>query len=152
TLLESGGQRTLEEMIEFIRIRDVSFEVKGLNPNDNNLYLLFDGVRCPITPATGYRKGSEDGSIMTDATETAKVKLTIPAVIISNKRKITIKNDNSKSATTYTAQGRKKIVQDIIIRTRVTVNLVDPLAQSFQYDENRTISSLGLYFASKGDK
>ncbi|AHY25651.1 hypothetical protein 812_123 [Staphylococcus phage 812] len=152
TLLESGGQRTLEEMIEFIRIRDVSFEVKGLNPNDNNLYLLFDGVRCAITPATGYRKGSEDGTIMTDAKGTAKGKFTIPAGIRCGNREVTLKNANSTSATTYTAQGRKKTSQDIIIRTRVTVNLVDPLAQSFQYDENRTISSLGLYFASKGDK
>lgn len=152
TMLSSGGQRTLEEMIEFIRIRDVSFEVTGLNPNDNNLYLLFDGVRCAITPATGYRKGSEDGTIMTDAKGTAKGKFTIPAGIRCGNREVTLKNANSTSATTYTAQGRKKIVQDVIIRTRVTVNLVDPLAQSFQYDESRTISSVGLYFASKGDK
>ncbi|WEW53656.1 DUF4815 domain-containing protein [Staphylococcus phage vB_SauH_SPJ2] len=152
TLLEAGGQRTLEEMIEFIRVRDVSFEVNGLNPNDNNLYILFDGVRCAITPATGYRKGSEDGTIMSDAKGTAKGKFTIPAGIRCGNREVTLKNANSTSATTYTAQGRKKTVQDVIIKTRVTVNLVDPLAQSFQYDESRIISSLGLYFASKGDK
>lgn len=152
TLLESGGQTTLEEMIEFIRIRDVEFTVKGLNPNDNNLYLLFDGVRVPVTPATGYRKGSDDGTIMTDAKGTAKGTFTIPPGIRCGNREVTLKNENSTSATTYSAQGRKKTVTDIIIRTRVTVNLVDPLAQSFQYEENRTISSLGLYFASKGDK
>jgi hypothetical protein len=152
TLLESGGQKTLEEMIEFIRQRDVKFEVKGLNLNDNNLYILFDGVRCPITPDAGYRKGSADGTIMTDAKGTAKGKFTIPAGIRCGNREVTLKNENSTSATTYSAHGRKKTVTDIIIKTRVTVNLVDPLAQSFQYDENRTISSLGLYFASKGDK
>ncbi|XWX32459.1 hypothetical protein HAURGOUW_CDS0006 [Staphylococcus phage PG-2021_31] len=151
TLLESGGQRTLEEMIEFIRQRDVKFTVKGLHPNDNNLVLLFDGVRCAITPDTGYRKGSEDGSIMTDAKGVAKGTFKIPPGIRCGNREVTLKNTDSTSSTTYSAHGRKKITQDIIIRTRVTVNLVDPLAQSFQYDENRTISSVGLYFASKGD-
>src|SRR5699024_6840079 len=151
TLLESGGQRTLEEMIEFIRQRDVKFTVKGLHPNDNNLVLLFDGVRCAITPDTGYRKGSEDGSIMTDAKGAAKGKFTIPPGIRCGNREVTLKNVDSTSSTTYSAHGRKKITQDIILKTRVTVNLVDPLAQSFQCDENRTISSVGLYFASKGD-
>ena len=151
TILESGGQRTLEEMVEFIRQRDVKFTVTGLHPNDNNLVMLFDGVRCPITPASGYKKGSESGSIMTDAKGTAKGTFTIPPGIRCGNREVTLKNADSTSSTTYSAHGRKKVVQDIIIKTRVTVNLVDPLAQSFQYDENRTISSVGLYFASKGE-
>lgn len=152
TILESGGQRTLEEMIEFIRQRDVTFTVRGLSPNDNNLYLLFDGVRVPITPLTGYRKGSEPGTVMSDAKGTVKGKFTIPPGIRCGNREVTLKNENSTSSATYSAHGRKKTIQDIIIKTRVTVNLVDPLAQSFQYEENRTVSSVGLYFASKGDE
>lgn len=145
------GHKTLEEMIEFIRQRDVKFEVNGLHPNDNNLVLYFDGVRAPITPDVGYRKGTEEGSIITDAKGTAKGKFTIPAGIRCGNREVSLKNENSTSSTTYSAHGRKKINQEIILRTRVTVNLIDPLAQSFQYDENRIISSVGLYFASKGD-
>ena len=151
TILESGGKTTLNEMIEFIRQRDVSFTVRGLTPNDNNLYLLFDGVRVPITPATGYRKGSEDGTIMSDDKGTVRGKFTIPPGIRCGNREVTLKNENSTSSATYSAHGRKKITEEIIFKTRVTINLVDPLAQSFQYDENRTISSVGLYFASKGN-
>lgn len=145
------GRKTLNEMIEFIRQRDVKFEVTGLHPNDNNLKLYFDGVQAPITPDSGYRKGSESGSIMTDAKGKAKGKFTIPAGIRCGNREVSLKNENSTSSTTYSAHGRKKINQEIILRTRVTVNLIDPLAQSFQYDDNRIISSVGLYFASKGD-
>ncbi|AAX92299.1 tail morphogenetic protein G [Staphylococcus phage Twort] len=145
------GHKTLEEMIEFIRQRDVKFEVTGLHPNDNNLVLYFDGVRAPITPDAGYRKGTEEGSIIANAKGTAKGKFTIPAGIRCGNREVSLKNENSVSSTTYLAHGRKKINQEIILRTRVTVNLIDPLAQSFQYDENRIISSVGLYFASKGD-
>ena len=152
TILESGGRKTLEEMIEFIRQKDVTFTVKGLSPNDNNLYLLFDGVRAPITPASGYRKGSEPGTIMSDAKGTAKGTFTIPPGIRCGNREVTLKNANSTSTATYSAHGRKKTTTEIIFKTRVTVNLVDPLAQSFQYDENRTITSVGLHFASKGDR
>lgn len=151
TLLESGGHRTLEEMIEFIRQRQVKIDVKGLNPNDNDLYLLFDGIRCALTPESGYRKGSEPGTVMSDEKGRVKATFEIPAGVRCGNREVTLKNANSTSATTYSAHGRKKITQDIILKTRVTINLVDPLAQSFQYDENRIISSLGLYFASKGD-
>lgn len=150
TMLSSGGTRTLEEMIEFIRPRDIEIFAKGLNPNDNNLYLLFDGVRCPLTPKSGYLKGSETGTVRTDSKGQVKATFTIPPGIKCGTREVTLKNDNSTSATSYTAQGRKKITEDVIIRTRVTVNLVDPLAQSFQFDESKVLSSVGVYFASKG--
>ncbi|XWX29932.1 hypothetical protein NHYGZSKF_CDS0100 [Staphylococcus phage PG-2021_15] len=151
TLLESGGQRTLEEMIEFIRQREVTINVTGLHPNDDNLYLLFDGIRCALTPLTGFSRGSNSGTVRTNAKGQVKAKFMIPAGVRCGNREVTLKNDNSTSATTYSAHGRKKITQDIILRTRLTINLVDPLAQSFIYDENRIISSVGLYFASKGD-
>lgn len=113
---------------------------------------MFDGVRAPITPASGYRKGSEPGTIMSDAKGTAKGTFTIPPGIRCGNREVTLKNANSTSTATYSAHGRKKTTTEIIFKTRVTVNLVDPLAQSFQYDENRTITSVGLHFASKGDR
>lgn len=154
TLLESGGTRTLEEAIEFIRIRDVDFTVTGIHPYADNLYLMFDGIRCPIVPHTdrGYTKGSESGTIRADAKGRAEGHFTIPEGVRCGTREITIRNADSMASTSYSAHGRKKVTEDVIIRTRVTVNLVDPLAQSFQFMENRTISSLGLYFASKGDK
>lgn len=152
TMLSSGGTRTLEEAVEFIRVRDVKFDVKGLLPYDDNLYLTFDGRRVLITPDTGYSRGTESGTIRADDKGRVKGTFTIPSGVRCGNREVTLKNGVSTSSATYSAHGRKKTVQDIIIRTRVTVNLVDPLAQSFAYDENRIISSLGLYFASKGDK
>lgn len=154
TMLEAGGTRTLEEAIEFIRVRDINFTVTGLHPNADNLYVLFDGIRCPIVPHTdrGFTKGSESGTIRTNAKGRAEGHFTIPAGVRCGTREVTIRNDESVASTSYSAHGRKKTVQDVIIRTRVTINLVDPLAQSFQFLDNRTISSLGLYFASKGDK
>lgn len=155
TLLESGGTRTLEEAIEYIRVREVNFTLEGMYPYADNLYVLFDGIRCPIVPHgwRGFVKGTESGTIKANEKGTAEGHFTIPKGVRCGNREVTIRNDDGSSASnTYSAHGRKKTTEDVIIRTRVTVNLVDPLAQSFQFLENRTISSLGLYFASKGEK
>lgn len=150
TLLEAGGQRTLESMIEFIRQRDVTFKVTGLYPNADNLTLLFDGVRCAVTPTSGAKAGTKQGTIRTNSTGTATGKFTIPPGIRCGNREVMLSNEDSSATAVYSAHGRKKVTEEIIIKTRVTVNLVDPLAQSFQFLENRIISSVGLYFATKG--
>ncbi|QDK04952.2 virulence-associated protein [Listeria phage LP-066] len=149
TTLTAGGQQTLESMIEFMRQIDIVVEGKNYLPNANNLYALFDGVRVPITPASGYRKGTDTGTLMANADGTVKGTITIPAGIRCGVREVTLRNADNLGISTFTAQGRKKTVQDIIIRTHVTANLYDPLAQSFQFTDDRVITSLGLHFASK---
>ena len=47
------------------------------------------------------------------------------------------------------AQGQKKVVEDVIIRKYQTIQLNDPLAQSFQFRENRVVTSFDVFFASK---
>lgn len=149
TIMSSGGQETIENMIEFIRQRDVNISASNLLPNANNLRLTFDGVTVPVTPAEGYQKGSNTGTVRSDANGTFKGKFTIPAGIRTGVREVTLQNNDNLASTTYTAQGTLKTTKDIIIRTRVTINLYDPLAQSFQFTENKVVSSFGLYFASK---
>lgn len=147
--LHSGGQQTIENMIEFMRQIDIQFEASNLHPNSNNLIMTFDGVRVPVTPASGFNKGSETGSIMSNSQGIAKGSFKIPAGIRTGTREVMLRNEDNTAVTSFIAQGTHKTTQDIIIRTRVTVNLIDPLAQSFQFDTNKVISSVGLYFGSK---
>lgn len=152
TTIESGGQRTKESMIEFMRKIDLTATVDNLSPNANNLVVYFDGVQVPVTPASGYRKGSQKGTGMANADGTFKGTFTIPDGIRCGTREVTVRNDNNLAAAPFTAQGTHKRVEDVIIRTRVTVNLYDPLAQSFNFRTNKVISSLDVYFASKDEK
>lgn len=149
TTLSSGGTQTLDTAIEFMRQIDIAFDAQNLHPNANNLYLTFDGIRVPITPDAGFLKGSDAGTIQANSSGVAKGKFTIPANIRCGIREVTLRNPDNTASNSFTAQGRKKTVQDIIIRTRVTIVLIDPLAQSFQFDENKVITSFGLYFSTK---
>lgn len=149
TIMKAGGQETIENMIEFMRQIDVEIDADNLQPNANNLQLYFDGIDVPVTPREGYRKGSETGTGMANADGTFKGTFTVPAGVRCGVREVTLKNKDNMASATYTAQGTKKTTKDIIIKTRVTINLYDPLAQSFQFDSNRVVSSIGIHMASK---
>lgn len=149
TILSSGGSQTKESMIEYMRQIQVGVSVSNLPPNENNLYLTFDGIRCALTPASGYKKGATAGTGMANADGTFSGTFTIPSGVRCGTKEVTVQSANSLASSSFTAQGTQKTTEDIIIRTRVTVNLVDPLAQSFQFTTSRVVSSFGLYFASK---
>lgn len=149
TTLTAGGSQTINSMIEYMRQIDVKFTATNLIPNSNNLKMTFDGIAVPITPASGFNAGATSGTIMSNATGVASGTFKIPAGIRTGIREVTLANTDNTSSTTFIAQGTLKTTQDVIIRTRVTVNLTDPLAQSFQFDTNKVVSSIGLHFASK---
>lgn len=149
TSLSSGGQQTKESMIEFMRQIDVELYAENLQPNANNLVVTFDGLRVPVTPSTGYRKGATEGTGMANADGTFKGIFKIPAGVRCGTREVSIRNDTNLASSTFTAQGTKKTTEDIIIRTHTTINLVDPLAQSFSFNTNRVASSFDVFFASK---
>lgn len=151
TTLTSGGQRTKEEMIEFMRQIDVKFEAENLTPNTNNLRLTFDGIDVPITPSSGYKKGGQTGTGMANPDGTFKGVFKVPAGVRCGTREVTLQNNDNSASTSYTAQGTHKTTEDVIIRTRVTVNLYDPLAQSFTFNTNRVVSSIDAYFGSKDE-
>ncbi len=149
TTLSSGGQQTKESMIEFMRQIDVEVYAENLQPNANNLVVSFDGLRVPVTPSSGYRKGSQEGTGMANADGTFKGVFKIPAGVRCGTREVSVRNDTNLASTTFTAQGTMKTTEDIIIRTHVTINLVDPLAQSFSFNTNRIATSFDVFFASK---
>jgi Domain of unknown function (DUF4815) len=138
-----------ETAIEYIRQRDVEFRATNLQPMSNNLFLTFDGLRVPVTPTGSTVKGAETGTIMANASGVATGKFTIPAGVRTGIREVVLQNGDNNAFSTYTAQGTLKTTEEIITKTRVTVNLYDPLAQSFVFPQDRVVTSFDVYFASK---
>lgn len=149
TQLENGGQRTQESMIDFMRQIDITFVAENLRPNSNNLFILFDGQRVAITPASGFNAGAQQGTIMSNSQGIARGTFKIPAGVRTGVREVSIENTDNIATTTFVAQGIHKRVEDIILRTRVTINMIDPLAQSFQFRENQVVTSFEIFMASK---
>lgn len=149
TITTSSAKTILDEAVQFMRQREVQVEVKNLLPYANNLECYFDGIKVSLTPTNGTAAGTQPGTIKADGNGVAYGKFTIPAGIRTGTREVQVKNANNMAVASYTGQGRKRTIEETIIRTRVTVTPYDPLAQSFQFDTDKIISSVGLYFASK---
>jgi len=149
TILKDGGQQTMETAIQHMRRIDVHFEGQNFLPNANNLRLLFDGIFVPVQPAGGNQAGSQPGTIQADADGKVEGTFRIPEGIRTGTRQVFLQNDSNAATSTFTSQGINRTVEDVIIRKHVTIDLYDPLAQSFQFPTNQIVSSFGLFFASK---
>lgn len=151
TILSSSARTILDEAVQFMRQTTVTLTAENLIFNTDNLECYFDGVRVDLTPVAGYSAGTIAGTLKANTKGEAKGTFTVPANIRVGTREVVLKNENNMAVGSYTANGRKRVVEETILRTRVTVTATDPLAQSFQFDNDRIVSSVGLYFASKDD-
>lgn len=148
----SSAQTTRNEVIEYMRQIEVAFQATNLKPNENNLFMTFDGNRVAVKPSGATLPGSDAGTVRSNAQGEASGTFMIPTGVRTGTREATLQNANNQATTTFTAQGSAKITTDTITRTRVTFNLYDPLAQSFAFPQARVITSVGVYFGSKSTK
>lgn len=148
TIERGSSINILNESIQFMRQRSVRFFAKNLTRGANNLELTFDGRRVDITPTNGFVAGDDPGTLRANMSGHARGRFMVPSGVRTGTREVVLKNDNNMAITSYTAQGRKRTVQTTIFTERVTVQAYDPLAQSFQFDRDRILTSFGVYFSS----
>lgn len=155
TLVENVGTNTIDTIIEFMRSRDVKISAQGLRPFADNLYLVFNGIKLDLKVGAVGSKGTKEGTLKADGKGSVEGSFTVPAGQRCGTVNVELKNDepvgSSSASTVYTAHGTHRVVENIINTTRITVTLYDPLAQSFQVQENRILSGAGLYFNSKDE-
>lgn len=138
-----------ETSIEFIRERTVAITATNLLPMTDNLYLTFDGIKVPLTPTGTTVAGTTAGTVKSDAEGKVAATFTIPPGVRTGIREVVLQNDTNMALNTYRAQGTNRTIEETISTVHVTVNIYDPLAQSFVLPQDRIVSSFDLYFASK---
>lgn len=150
--LQSVSSSVREQAIEFIRQREVNFEATNLWANTPNLSLTFDGQTVAITPTGTTLPGTIPGTVNSDATGRVTGKFMIPKGVRTGVREVVMRNDLNTAIATYRAQGTRRTVTQVINTTHTTVNVYDPLAQSFMFNQDRVVTSFDLYFATKSSK
>lgn len=150
--ISSGGTKTIESAIEYMRARDIKFTASNFRPYQDNFKVQIESndVNNPKPESDTY-KGSQAGTFKADGQGVIKGSFTIPGGVIKcGNRTVKISaSDGSVATASYTAQGTMRDVQSIINKTTYSVSLFDPLAQSFTLDHDTQLTSVDLYFASK---
>lgn len=153
-MLTDGGSTTTESAIEYMRQRTISFVAQNLPAFSDGYKITIDGVAVlDPTPASADYTGT-NGAFKTDANGEIRGTFTIPGGVIrcGTRTVKIIDNANDQASTNYIAQGTLKTTENIIEKRVYSVDIVDPLAQSFTIGETRQLSSVDLYFYKKADK
>lgn len=151
TTTSTSSKVILDEAIMYMRQRVVTVSGANFNKSDDNLICLFNDTTIPLTPVAPTVAGTVTGSVRTDAKGKFKATFTVPPNIPCGSVEVLIRNANSAGKTTYRAQGRKIVTQETVLTTTNVVTPVDPLAQSFGFSEDTTLTKVGLYFAQKSE-
>lgn len=134
-----------EEQAEFLRVRDVGFEVEGFGPSERLVELTFDGI--DLTP---------DPEIVASGNGLLSGSFSIPPDVPSGSKAVTFRgHGGSFGEATYI--GRGLIITEErqrILTTRVVTGTApvfwDPLAQTFVLRQGRHVGAIDVWFAAKG--
>jgi hypothetical protein len=139
----------IKDSITYMKQIAVQIYAKNLQPATDNLTLTFDGVICPLTPVSGYSAGSSTGTMRANSSGEVKATFTIPANVKTGTREVILSNASNTASTSFTAIGTKETTVNTVTTTYTTLTAIDPLAQTFQFDKDTTLTSVGAYFAAK---
>lgn len=152
--IADAGSTTTKTSINYMRSNKVHFIAKNFRPFKDGFRITIDGtpVQKP-TPDSNTYASKVYNEFMTDAKGEIHGSFVIPGgTILTGTRTVTIYNDDGdQAATQYTANGTLMTTTNNIEKRIYTVNLIDPLAESFYLPQTRQLSSIDLYFASKPD-
>lgn len=153
SLVTNGGENTSTTAIPYMRPITVKFTAQGLRRNADNLYVVFNNIKLSVLPLSPSIAGTQTGTIKADNMGNAAGSFVIPAGQQGNQTvDVFLKNDagdGSSANTTFTSAGSTKTVEQIINTTFYQVQMVDPLAESFQFDGDRMVAGVNLYFSAK---
>jgi Domain of unknown function (DUF4815) len=152
TAIKTDKSRTiLNEAITHMRQIQVTVHATNLQPSTDKLECTFDGVKVNLTPVSGYSAGSVAGTMRANSAGEMKATFTIPANIKTGTREVKIFNASNTATGAFTSIGTKQTTTDKIITTRISLTAIDPLAQTFQFEKDTFLTSVGTYFSAKND-
>lgn len=143
---------TLREAITYMRRSTIKVDIQNLEPNVDKIIATFNGSPVSLTSTESKYQGSQTGSLKADATGTAKGQFIVPANVQCGTVEVAVYPANYPSLVgmaKFTSNGIKETNQFESFTARTVVNAVDPLAQSFQFDQDQVITGVGLYFLDK---
>lgn len=157
-----------ESDILYMRPKTVSFYAENFIPFQNNLEGWFDGKKITLTPTLGTESGSLGGTVRAKADGTVSGTFQIPNKTLCGSREFQLfsTDENFIASAYYTANGRKRditktvyhtikqtIHTDVYVRERPRIrrerNDRDPLAQTFEFQTDRILTSIDLFFHTK---
>lgn len=141
----------LDEAVTYMRQRDVVVRGHAFYPNADNVKCEFDGTKVNLTPLEGTSAGTAPGTIRVNSKGEFSAKFTIPPNIPCGNKEVKLISSQGAGSAIYSATGRVRHTETTVLTEEIVIKPVDPLAQSFSFDEDKILSGVGLYFSAKDE-
>lgn len=142
----------LDEAIMYMRQNNINVTILNLEPYADNITATFDDVVVALAPTETIYMGTTAGTLKADGTGKTVGNFTVPANTLCGTKEIKVYPANTPSlvgTAAYTANGRLITTTKTVWTEIVRANASDPLAQSFQFDNDQFLTGVGIYFNDK---
>lgn len=142
----------LNEAIMYMRQKKIDVTIANCDANRDNLTATFDDKPVELFPSQAVYRGTTSGTLKADSKGVAKGYFVVPANTLCGTRELKVYPASMPSlygTANYTSNGRKITTTNTVFLTKTVLNATDPIAQSFQFNEDKYITGVGLYFYDK---
>lgn len=147
----SYATQVLESAITYMRSRTITVYGKKFGIHRGNIILLFNDN--PVTFTAGANCQGENNTLKSNAAGEVNCTFTVPSNTLCGTVKVELypeDDENFRAVANYTANGITRTTRitetTTVFRTMLRTYNSDPLAQTFQFEKDQFISSIGIYF------
>lgn len=149
TTTRSAIASVLDTAIMYMKQIQITIVGQMLDAYADNIVVTFDGKQVNVTPLSSTYKGTMTGTLKANVNGYTAGKFTVPANTLCGTVEVQMypyAEPLKVSSTSYTSRGTLRTTTQVVWKEVTKVNPYDPLAQSFQFNKDQFISSVGLYF------
>ena len=151
TTVDVISKEVVDNAITYMRTNRVDVTVSNLMGSEDNVIVTFDGFPVTMSAERGY-EGTDRGTLRADVNGVAKGHFTIPEKTECGTKEVRAYAKSKPSlfgTANYTANGTKRIVTNTVFKQKVSAEPYDPVAQSFQFAEDKYLTAISVYFKDK---
>jgi hypothetical protein len=149
---QSAVQSIINSAITYMRQRSISIKISNLEPEVDNVVVLFNKQQIQVSPTSSSYQGTKSGTLKADINGNTAGKFVVPANTLCGTVEVKAYAENTPSLSgtaTYTANGTKRVITRKVWTEKVSPRITDPIAQSFQFDMDQYVTGVGLFFRDK---
>ena len=152
TNVDVVSKEVVDTAISYMRTKELTVTVSNLNAQEDNIIVTFDGFPVKMTADSLFTAGTDEGTLRANEKGIAKGRFTIPEKTECGTKEIRAYAKASSSyfgTANYTANGTKRTVTNTVFKQKVSAEPYDPVAQSFQFAEDKYLTAVSVYFQDK---
>lgn len=149
TATHSAVSSILNSAIKYMQQIRIYLTGQMFDAYTDNIIVTFNGNKINATAQQSVYKGTHTGTLKANVDGFTQGYFTVPANTLCGTVEVQMYPESQPlklASTTFTSNGTLRTTTKVVWKEVTKVNPVDPLAQTFQFDKDQFITSVGLYF------